>query len=101
MAVITLQPNTYNDVTTLAGIAETDPVSIEVKNSDKYIQGKKVLLALLASEPASDDDAQAELVCDNSPSNTRAARTVQGVAGLKIYAWFDSTNGEPIKVMVG
>lgn len=96
---LVLQPDIYNDVTTLASLADTAAVSIEYEEG--ALNSSKVYLALLSDPPSSDEDAQATMICDlNSPSRVR---TVQGVTGQKVYAWFSSTSTQTgsITVLVG
>lgn len=92
-----LQPRTFIDVTTLASLAETAAVSIEYLNGAK--PGEKVFLTLSATAPTSTEDAQAILVCDHD--SFKSVRTVQGVAGSKIYAWFETTSNSPMNLLVG
>ena len=93
--ILQIPPNTYVDVTTGASLIETDGVSIEY--FDGAPLGASVYFALLSAAPTSDADAQAKLICDDN--NFKCVRTVQGVAGKKIYAWHRQNNS--ISVAVG
>lgn len=95
--IIELQPNTFNDLTTLAGVAEGDALSIEYWSSEN--SGATVSLALLSTPPTSTAAAQAKLICDDE--SWKSVRTIQGVAGSKVYAWISTPKASSIKVAVG
>lgn len=94
---IEIQPRTFVDVTTLAQLSETADVSIE------YLNGSNpeglVFLTLSAVPPTSTEDAQAVLICDHD--SWKSVRTVTGVTGSKIYAWFETTSNKPVNLLVG
>jgi len=97
--IIELQPNVFNDVTTLSGVTDTSLISIE------YLSGEypdeTVLLFLDSSQPNDTSSAKAKLICNNE--SIKSVRTIQGVSGSKVYAYFTGNgNGvKPIKVLVG
>ena len=97
--IVELQPGVYNDVTTLASATDTGLLSIEYLNGN--YKKESVLLFLDSSEPTDNTGAVALLVCDQE--SIKSVRTIQGVAGSKVYAFFsgNGTGTEPIKVLVG
>lgn len=97
--IIELQPNTYNDVTALASLTDTDLASIEYKDGE--YPNESVLLFLESAAPTDTSKAKALLICNHE--SIKSVRTIQGVSGSKIYAYFtgNGTGVNPIKVLVG
>ena len=99
---ITLQPNEINDVSALALVAGLDLTDLDM--TIEYLsggtKGQKIFLANTSVVPTllSSENGQGILVCDDS---AKSVRSTLAVAGNSIYAWFKSTNVEPITVLVG
>ena len=93
--IVTVQPNTFTDITTLASLDATAAVSIEYDSG--AVQQQSVFLALLAAAPTDDAAAQAKLICDET--SFRCVRTIQGETGKSIYAWHRGSS--PIKLLIG
>ena len=99
MSKIELTPDTFNDITTPSGVADTDLLSIEY--DEGYSRGGVVYLFIESSAPTDISKAKAKLICDDE--SIKSVRTIQGVSGSKVYAYYGSNNcaNKKLTVLVG
>ena len=94
---IQIQPNEVTNLTGLLGLPESGAVHIEY-----YKDGGTtdlVKLALLESEPTiNNQEAQSVLVCDRESQSSKKSCFLTG--GKSLYAWYKSTDNEPIDLIV-